>query len=72
VGKGKGEREGEAAPVTPPVRQDRRLFASAESCTNRREGRKGLSTLEGKPGRSKDQSAAVITYVAPPSTPSRP
>jgi hypothetical protein len=40
MGKGKGEREGKAAPVTSPVRQDRRPFASAESCTSRRgEGR---------------------------------
>jgi hypothetical protein len=49
VGKGNGEREGEAAPVTPPVRQDRRPFTSAESCTNHR-GEKGTILVGGEAG----------------------
>jgi hypothetical protein len=62
-GKERRSGEGEAAPVTPPVRQDRRPFASTGSRTSRR--------VEGEPGQSKKWSVAVNTYTVPPSSPSR-
>jgi hypothetical protein len=70
-GEGRRSGEEESAPVTPPVRQDRRPLALTESRTSHRgEGRRS-STVGEKPGQSKDQSAAVNIYAAPLSTPSR-